>query len=116
MVILGQEISGRIEYSAKIPPDQRTRDLYQNPQSYAFVHYFRVSYKKPNFQILPEKVEVTIKSDSPHAPSEDTVTIEFQKLILMVGKTTSEIKGKNEVNAYNITKIEYRYSIATHAH
>jgi hypothetical protein len=97
----------KIEFDARQPP----QGILQNPQSYQFVHNFKVHFKRGALQALANKVDVSVNSASPQIPSIQLVTDEFNNRMTM-SNAHSNTRQRFSESSFHITNIEYKESMA----
>jgi ribosomal protein L40E len=101
----------KIKFNSDLPPDEDTRDLYQHPERYSFVHNFKVHYKRGVLQAIANKMDVSISSVSPKLPTMQEVTAEFNnKMTMSLAHTNTRMRYSQA--SFHITNIEYKESIA----
>ena len=101
----------KIEFDAMQGRNEFTKDLYDNPQSYSFVHNYKVHFKRGGLQVLADKIDVSINSGSPKLPSMQEVTEEFNNRMSMT-VAHSNTRRRFSLASYHITNIEYKESMA----
>jgi hypothetical protein len=97
MPLFGGE-NRKLKFDARQPP----QEIIQNPRDYSFIHNFKVHYKQSSLQVLAGKFEVSITSSSPHLPSAQEVTYQFNR----------RIPHKQRRSSFHVTDIEYKESFA----
>ena len=101
----------KIEFNAQSPPNEKTIDLYQHPERYSFVHNYKVHYKHGTFQVIANKMDVSIGSTSPKLLTTLEVTDEFNKRMTM-SVVESDLRIRYSKASFHITNLEYKESIA----
>jgi hypothetical protein len=101
----------KIEFDGRQGPTEKTSDLYYNPQSYSFIHNYKVHFKRGILQVLANKVDISVTTSSPQLPSPQQVTEEFQKRMTASVVVSDTRKRYSEVS-FHITDVEYKKSIA----
>ena len=101
----------KVEFDGRQGETEKTFDLYQNPQDYSFIHNYKVHFKRGTLQVLANKVDVSVTTSSPHLPSPQDVTEEFQKRMTASVVVSDTRKRYSEVS-FHITDVEYKQSIA----
>jgi hypothetical protein len=104
--LLGRK-NKKIEFDARNPPQQ----LLNAPQSYSFVHNFKVHFKSSGLQMLANKIDVSVNTDSATLPSPQLVTSEFNNRMVMAN-AHSNTRARFNSSSFHITNIEYKESIA----
>jgi hypothetical protein len=99
--------NSKIEFDARQPPSQ----IVQSPQSFQYVHNFKVHFKRGALQALANKVDVSIDSNSPQMPSIQEVTQEFNNRMRMAN-ARSNTRERFSATSFHITNIEYKESMA----
>ena len=97
----------KIEYDARKPP----KELLQSPQNYSYVHNFKVHFKSSALQVLANKLDVSVNTDSPSLPCLQLVTSEFNNRMIVANAHTNT-RVRFDASSFHITNIEYKESIA----
>ncbi len=104
--MLGRKNS-KIKFDARNPPEA----ILRNPQSYQFIHNFKVHFKRGVLQVLANKMDVSINSAAPQLPALQAVTDEFNRRMVMSDAHTNTT-GRYTASSFHITNIEYKESMA----
>lgn len=99
--------NSKIEFDARHPPKQ----ILQNQQSYSYVHNFKVHFKRSALQMLANKIDVSVNTDSHTIPPPQLVTNEFNNRMIL-GAAHTNTKRRFNPSSFHITNIEYKESIA----
>jgi len=99
--------NSKIEYDARQPPQQ----IMQSPQSFQYVHNFKVHFKRGALQAIANKVDVSIDSSSYQMPSIQEVTKAFNDRMVM-SNAHSNTRERFSASSFHITNIEYKESMA----
>lgn len=99
--------NSKIEFDARQPPQQ----IMESPQSFQYVHNFKVHFKRGALQALANKVDVSIDSSSYQMPSIQEVTKAFNERMVM-SNTVSNTRQRFSASSFHITNIEYKESMA----
>ena len=98
----------KFEFDARRPPEE----IASSPESYSYVHNFRVQYKQSSLQVIARKIEVSVSGESPQIPLTNWVTYEFDKQIRKQNNRYRDARHKFIPSSYHITNIEYVGSTA----
>lgn len=85
--------------------------ISDNPQSFYYVHNFKVHYKQSPLQLIARAIEVSVRGESPQIPLTNWVTYEFDKQIRKQSKRR-RASDRYIQSSYRITNIEYIGSTA----
>jgi len=99
--------NNKIEFDARQPPQQ----ILESPQSFQYVHNFKVHFKRGALQALANKVDVSVNSNSYQLPSIQDVTEEFNDRMVM-SNAHSDTRQRFSASSFHITNIEYKESMA----
>ena len=97
----------RIEFDATRGPTERTADLYENPQSYSFIHNYKVHFKRSALQMVANKIDISVGSRSSQLPGHEEVVNQFNDRALV-----AMANPRTRISSYHITNVEYKESIA----
>lgn len=97
-----------IEFDARKPPEE----ILSNPQSFSYVHNFKVHYKHSSLQLLADKLDVSVSTKTPQVPPGNWVMNEFNWRMKKSRNRRGSRQGYDP-NSYHVTNIEYTESLAT---
>lgn len=106
-IIMFGRNNSKIEFDARQPPQK----ILENPQSFQYVHNFKVHFKRGALQALANKVDVSVNSSSHKVPSIQEVTNEFNQRMVM-SNAHSNTRERFSASSFHITNIEYKESMA----
>ncbi len=101
----------KIDFDAREPNSRRAAEVFQNPNSYSFVHNFKVHYKRGAFQALANKLDVSVSSPYPDLPQPQLVVEEFNRR-MTASLFSSNTKERYSSASYHVTDVEYKESMA----
>jgi hypothetical protein len=99
--------NSKIKFDARNPP----QEILQNPQSYQFIHNFKVHFKRGVLQVLANKMDVSVNAATPQLPPLQMVTDEFNRRMVMSDAHTNT-SARYTPSSFHITNIEYKESMA----
>jgi zinc ribbon protein len=98
--------NSKIKFDARHPP----REVLEAPQSFQYVHNFKVHFKRGVLQVLANKMDVSVNSTSPQLPPLQAVTDEFNRRMVMSDAHTNTSR-RYDPSSFHITNIEYKESM-----
>jgi len=99
--------NSKIKFDARQPP----KKILQSPDSFQYIHNFKVHFKRGVLQVLANKMNVSVNSSLPQMPPLQTVTDEFNRRMVMSDAHTNT-SGRFTPSSFHITNIEYKESMA----
>jgi hypothetical protein len=99
--------NSKIEFDARQPP----QEILQNVHGFSYVHNFKVHFKSSGLQMLANKIDVSVNTDSPNMPSPQLVTNEFNSRMVLANAHTNT-RVRFNASSFHITNIEYKESMA----
>jgi hypothetical protein len=104
--------SKKIEFDAREPINKRTKDIFEHPEKYSFIHNFKVHCKFSALQFTANKIDISINSSAFALPSMQEVTSQFSSRMMIVSKPHLRTPHRG-LPTFRITNVEYKESIAT---
>ncbi len=95
----------------KIEFDARSGLNVDDLGNFSFVHNFKVHWKRSGLQMLANKLDISVISESSALPSYVDVAKEFNARMLNSVMHT-DTRGRFSLPSYHITNIEYKESLA----
>jgi hypothetical protein len=99
--------NSKIKFDVRQPP----KDILENPDSFQYIHNFKVHFKRGVLQVLANKMEVSVNSTSPQMPPLQTVTDEFNRR-MVVSDAHTNTSGRFTAGSFHITNVENKESMA----
>jgi hypothetical protein len=102
----------KIEFNGNEQPNEKTQDLFQNPQNYSFIHNYKVHFKTSGLQVIAQKVDISVNSSSAQLPTTQEVTSQFNNQMMMMTNNPAYGMRSGRPMSFHITNVEYKESIA----